>query len=80
MANQKMPDYETIRAAVAGEAWAVAKLFPFSLLKVVNSSCFPAEMPINQGFWAIINLFNTKSFLNSHAMHVECSYILKFPG
>ena len=27
------------------------------LLKVVNSSCFPAEMPVNQGFWAIINLF-----------------------
>lgn len=26
MANQKMPDYETIRAAVAGEAWAVAKV------------------------------------------------------
>ena len=26
MANQKMPDYETIRAAVAGEKWAVAKV------------------------------------------------------
>ena len=26
MTNQKMPDYETIRAAVAGEAWAVAKV------------------------------------------------------
>ena len=26
MTNQKMPDYETIRAAVAGEKWAVAKV------------------------------------------------------
>ena len=26
MANQKMPDYEAIRAAVAGEKWAVAKV------------------------------------------------------
>ena len=26
MANQKMPEYETIRAAVAGEKWAVAKV------------------------------------------------------
>ena len=26
MANQKMPDYETIRAAVAGEKWAAAKV------------------------------------------------------
>ena len=36
---------------------SISNLFPFSLLKVVNSSCFPAEMPVNQGFWAIINLF-----------------------
>lgn len=26
MTNQKMPDYETIRAAVAGETWAVEKV------------------------------------------------------
>ena len=26
MANQKMPDYETIRAAVAGEKWRLLKL------------------------------------------------------
>ena len=26
MTNQKMPDYYTIHAAVAGEAWAVAKV------------------------------------------------------
>lgn len=26
MENQKMPDYETIRAAVAGEKWAVEKV------------------------------------------------------
>ena len=26
MENQSMPDYETIRAAVAGEAWAVEKV------------------------------------------------------
>ena len=26
MANQKMSDYETIRAAVAGEKWAVEKV------------------------------------------------------
>ena len=25
MENQKMPEYETIRAAVAGEKWAVGK-------------------------------------------------------
>ena len=25
MENQKMPEYETIRAAVAGEKWAVEK-------------------------------------------------------
>ena len=29
MTNQKMPDYETIRAAVAGEKWAVAKVVEF---------------------------------------------------
>ena len=26
MENQKMPEYETIRAAVAGEKWAVEKV------------------------------------------------------
>ena len=26
MENQKMPEYETIRAAVAGETWAVEKV------------------------------------------------------
>lgn len=26
MENQKIPDYETIRAAVTGESWAVAKI------------------------------------------------------
>lgn len=26
MANQNIPDYETIRAAVAGETWEVAKV------------------------------------------------------
>ena len=26
MTNQKMPDYETIRAAVTGEKWAVEKV------------------------------------------------------
>lgn len=26
MENQNIPDYETIRAAVAGETWAVAKV------------------------------------------------------
>ncbi len=26
MENQKMPEYETIRAAVAGEEWAVEKI------------------------------------------------------
>lgn len=26
MGNQSMPDYETIRAAVAGEKWAVEKI------------------------------------------------------
>ncbi len=26
MANQNIPDYETIHAAVAGETWAVAKV------------------------------------------------------
>ena len=26
MENQKMPEYETIRAAVAGEKWAVGKV------------------------------------------------------
>lgn len=30
MENQKMPEYETIRAAVAGEKWAVEKFHCFS--------------------------------------------------
>ena len=34
MENQKMPEYETIRAAVAGEKWAVEKVVELSLIHI----------------------------------------------
>ena len=34
MAEQTIPEYETIRAAVAGETWAVEKVLMLSLIHI----------------------------------------------
>lgn len=42
MENQKMPEYETIRAAVAGEKWAVEKVvdcYKDEIDRLSDSSC-----------------------------------------
>ena len=45
MANEKMPDYDTIRAAVAGEKWAVEKVLECYADEIDKLATIEKEQP-----------------------------------
>lgn len=48
MENQKMPEYETIRAAVAGEKWAVEKVVECYKDEIDRLSTVAVRQPDNR--------------------------------
>ncbi len=70
MENQKMPEYETIRAAVAGEKWAVEKVVAWtkSTALAMTKSVSRTEAP------AVVALFLFFMFKNVFTEDGQTNY------